>query len=227
VTQGGTLFIDSGDEGSHAANRGNVIIVDDDGIIRESIALSLSGYDFDVRTYASGAAFLDGFDPGFPACIVLDIVMPDMDGFAVLRALADRRAWQPVIVLSGQGAVRHAVEAMQLGALDVFEKPCEIDVLAKAIDRHLASLPGNQAAVTQIDDARTLIDKLSPREAEVLALVRDGKANKQIAFDMGLSVRTVEMHRRNLMQKLGARALPDALRIAQHADMGTPRFANS
>lgn len=209
---------EGGGDTLHTISRGHVIVVDDDALVLNATASGLIAHDFTVGMFQSGSAFLDSFDVTAPACIILDIMMPEMDGYAVLCALSERRARQPIIMLTGQGAVRHAVEAMRLGAVDVFEKPCDFELMARTIDQHLAHWDHKSAARAEVDKALELISRLSVRENEVLNHLRTGKANKAIAFDLGLSTRTVEMHRGNLMQKLGARTLPDMLRIVERAE---------
>jgi two-component system response regulator FixJ len=149
-----------------------------------------------------------------PGCILLDIRMPGMDGLEAQEALRSRGVTLPVIIMTGHGDVSLAVQAMKAGAVDFIEKPFEKAVLLSAIDQALDRLKRSAASREQTDEALVRLQALTPREREVLDGLAKGLPNKTIAYDLGISPRTVEIHRANLMSKLGARSLSEALRLA-------------
>jgi len=149
-----------------------------------------------------------------PGCILLDIRMPGMDGLEVQEALRSKGVTLPVIIMTGHGDVSLAVQAMKAGAVDFIEKPFEKAVLISAIDQALDQLKRSAASRERSDEALVRLQALTPREREVLDGLAKGLPNKTIAYDLGISPRTVEIHRANLMSKLGARSLSEALRLA-------------
>ncbi len=190
--------------------QGLVHVFTDDQAGAHATMLAARGYM--VLSHAGADGLFEGFDAEGACCLLVDFAR-GADALALLRTLAERRLAGRAILIVERGDVRGAVAAMKLGAADIAERPCDEADLAGLV---AAQMAGGEGA----DDsrrARALIAKLSPREAEVLALLRDGKQNKAIAFSLGLSTRTVEMHRASLMQKLDARSLSDALRIAFNA----------
>ena len=196
-----------------------VHIIDDEDSVRASIGFMLQTTGYAVRPWASGAAFLRELRTAEPGCILLDIRMPEIDGLQVQQQLAERGVAMPVIVLTGHGDVTIAVKAMRSGAIDFLEKPFEADRLLAALDKAFERMAETNGA-SRTADARTLLASLSMREREVLEGLAAGYPNKTIADDLGISPRTVEVHRANLMQKLGARSLSEALRVTFTAEMG-------
>jgi len=196
-----------------------VHIIDDEDSVRNSIGFMLQTTGYSVRPWPSGAIFLRELRNVEPGCILLDIRMPEMDGLQVLQQLRDRGITMPVIVLTGHGDVSIAVKAMRGGAADFLEKPFEADQLLTAIDTAFERMDDTSDAA-RTDSARTQLASLSAREREVLEGLAAGYPNKTIAYDLGISPRTVEVHRANLMQKLGARSLSEALRVTFTAEMG-------
>lgn len=191
-----------------------VHLVDDDEAIRRSAGFMLKTSGFQVRTYESGIELLKAAANLEPGCILLDIRMPGMDGLEVQQALKDKGVTLPVIIMTGHGDVALAVQAMKGGAIDFIEKPFEKSVLMGAIDQGLAQLRRAAADRTSADDAAVRLQKLTAREREVLDGLAKGLPNKTIAYDLGISPRTVEIHRANLMTKLEVRSLSEALRLA-------------
>jgi len=189
-------------------------IVDDEEAIRRSASFMLKTSGFAVTTWASGVEFLKNTRSLEPGCILLDVRMPEMDGLEVQQALAERGVALPVIVLTGHGDVSIAVRAMKAGAVDFIEKPFEKAVLLEAIEAGFARLRDAGARAANATDAEVLIAALTPREQDVLKGLAHGFPNKTIAHDLGISPRTVEVHRANLMTKLKVRSLSEALRIA-------------
>jgi two-component system response regulator FixJ len=196
-----------------------VHIVDDEEPVRNSLAFLLGAAGFAVRTHASATDFL-GVATGISnGCLVTDLRMPDVDGVELLRQLRARDLMLPAIVVTGHGDVQMAVEAMKNGALDFIEKPFSDEVLIDSIRRavELASSASDAAAAQS-----RILDKLSSlseREIQVLRGVVQGQANKTIAFELGISPRTVEVYRANLMSKMGAKSLAELVRMVMDVDL--------
>ena len=191
-----------------------VHVVDDDDSVRRSVGFMLKTSGHKVSSYSSGAELLKDAKSLEPGCILLDIRMPGMDGLEVQQALHDRGVSLPVIIMTGHGDVPLSVRAMKAGAIDFIEKPFEKDTLMSAIDAGFASLRRSGSGKERAKDAAVRLQVLTQREREVLDGLAEGLPNKTIAYDLGISPRTVEIHRANLMSKLGVRSLSEALRLA-------------
>ncbi len=191
-----------------------VHLVDDEEAIRKSASFVLSRAGFKVQTYGSGVEFLKQAKAATPGGVLLDVRMPDMDGLEVQAAMAERGIAMPVIVLTGHGDVTTAVQAMKAGAVEFLEKPFEKAALLEALERAFARLERRSSRELEEREARTRIAALTPREREILEGLAKGYPNKTIAYDLGCSSRTVEVHRASLMQKLDVHSLSDLLRIA-------------
>lgn len=202
------------------ADRRLIHIVDDEEAIRRSASFMLKTSGFDVETWPSGVAFLKAARTVAPGCVLLDIRMPEMDGLEVQAALRDRGIGLPVIVLTGHGDISIAVRAMKAGAVDFLEKPFEKARLLDAIEAAFAQLDDKAGRANSAHDAAIVVAGLTAREQEVLKGLAKGFPNKTIAYDLGISARTVEVHRANLMTKLSVRSLSEALRIAFAAGLG-------
>ena len=189
-------------------------LIDDEEAIRRSAGFMLRTSGFDVKVYESGVAFLREAKSADPGCILLDVRMPEMDGLEVQRELNSRGIAMPVIVLTGQGDISIAVQAMKAGAVDFLEKPFEKAQLLEAIERGFDRLGKHEQAVASEHEAAIRIAALTPREQDVLRGLVRGHPNKTIAYDLGISPRTVEVHRANCMTKLEVHSLSEALRIA-------------
>jgi FixJ family two-component response regulator len=195
-------------------------VVDDEPAIRDSLAMLLRSVGLATRTYASAQAFLDGFQPAGNACVLADVRMPGMSGLELQEALRARQMKVPVIILTGHGDISMAVRAMKAGAADFIEKPYNDQVLIDAVHRALAASRGidtRPAADREAVEAR--VGTLSPREREVMQLVIEGKPNKVIATRLGLSTRTVEVHRAKVMEKMQAASLAELVRMALTAGL--------
>ena len=201
-------------------DRRMIHIVDDEDAIRRSAGFMLKTSGFSVATYASGVAFLREVRHAEPGCILLDVRMPEMDGLEVQQALLERGVAMPVIILTGHGDISIAVRAMKAGAVEFIEKPFEKAVLLDAIGIAFERLDDTGKRAARASDAAVMISALTGREQDVLKGLAEGLPNKTIAYDLGISPRTVEVHRANLMTKLGVRSLSDALRIAFAANLG-------
>jgi two-component system response regulator FixJ len=203
-----------------AENGRTIYLVDDDEAIRRSAGFMLRTSGFVVKPYASGVEFLKDVKGLGPGCILLDVLMPGMDGLEVQRELRGRGIAYPVIVMTGHGDVTVAVQAMKAGALDFLEKPFAKAALLDAIEDGYARIERSSRAKGRAKDAAVRLGALTPREKDVLQGLARGLPNKTIAYDLGISPRTVEIHRANLMTKLEVASLSDALRIAFAAGMG-------
>lgn len=198
-----------------------VHVVDDEESIRRSLVFLLQTAGYRVEKWEDGTAFLKHADPAAPGCVLLDVRMPEMDGLQVLDEMAKRGFNLPVIVLTGHGDISTAVRAMQAGAIDVLEKPFNRDKLLKALDVGFRQLANHEAQRQREDWAKTQVALLTEREREVLEGLACGYPNKTVAFDLGISSRTVEVYRANAMTKLDVTSFADALRIAFAAGMGS------
>jgi two-component system, LuxR family, response regulator FixJ len=197
-----------------------VHIVDDEEPVRSSLAFLLSTSGFAARTHASATAFLEVAASIKNGCLITDLRMPDMDGVELLRRLGKMDALLPAIVITGHGDVQMAVEAMKNGALDFIEKPFSDEVLIESIGRVVALAETKVRNEALIEATRERLASLSEREAQVLKGVVAGQPNKTIAFDLGISPRTVEVYRAGLMAKMQARSLPDLVRMVMEVDSG-------
>ena len=191
-----------------------VHLVDDDASVRRSVGFMLKTSGHQVETYESGVELLKSSARLEQGCILLDIRMPGMDGLEVQQALQEKGVRLPVIVMTGHGDVGLAVKAMKAGAVDFIEKPFEKMALLSSLDEAFRRLSEKEVTGERRKDAEVKLQALTPREREVLEGLAQGLPNKTIAYDLGISPRTVEIHRANLMSKLGVRSLSEALRIA-------------
>ena len=199
-----------------------VHLVDDDEAIRRSVGFMLKTSGFHVRTYESGVELLKAAPTLEPGCVLLDIRMPGTDGLETQAALRDKGVTLPVIIMTGHGDVSLAVQAMKSGAVDFIEKPFEKAVLLSSIELGIDRLKRAAGNQDRADEASVRLHALTPRERDVLEGLARGLPNKTIAYDLGISPRTVEIHRANLMSKLGVRSLSEALRIAFAAQDNPP-----
>jgi len=191
-----------------------VHLVDDDESIRRSVSFMLRTTGYIVKTYASGVEFLNEVRAATPGCILLDVQMPQVDGLEVQRQLRGQGIFFPVIVMTAHGDVTVSVQAMKGGAIDFIEKPFEKAVLIAALEDGFDRLEQSSRRHVRGEEARARLEALTPREMDVMKGLVRGHPNKTIAYDLGISPRTIEIHRANLMTKLDVRSLSEALRIA-------------
>jgi two-component system, LuxR family, response regulator FixJ len=203
----------------NAAAQPVVHIVDDDEGLRESLAFLLRSANLEVRSFESAKAFLGELPHAMPGCVITDVRMPDMSGIELLRRLKELKIGVPVIVITGHGDIALAVEAMKIGAADFFEKPFDDDLLVASVRAALQQREDQTKRGAERAEIEHRISSLSPREKDVLAGLIEGRANKQIAFDLGISPRTVEIYRANLMNKMQADSLSDLVRMALISEM--------
>jgi len=191
-----------------------VHVVDDDEAMRDSMAFLLRAENFQVQTYADATDFLNALPQINAGCIVTDVRMPGMSGIELLQRLRELKVSLPVIVVSGHGDVPLAVEAMKTGALDFIEKPFDDEVFLRAVRMALSAHAVDSQREAQKATINSRLESLSNREREVLEGLVAGHSNKTIAYDLGISPRTVEIYRANVMEKMQAGSLSDLVRMA-------------
>ena len=196
-----------------------IYLVDDDDFVRDSTAYLLRANDYDVKEYDDSKQFIEEMDRSRPACIMLDIAMPNLDGLQAQELLNERGIAFPVLILTGQGDVARAVRAMKNGAVEFLEKPYEVVELLQALDKAFEILDQRVSQGDKQEVARRKIAILSKRERQVMQGLLDGMPNKIIAYRLGLSIRTVESFRATLMEKLKVRTVSAAVRLALLADL--------
>lgn len=195
-----------------------VFIVDDDDAVRSSLRLLLKSVGLAAVAYGSARDFLAAWHPDQPGCLVLDVRMPSMSGLELQEELNRRGAIIPVIFITGHGDIPMAVEAMQHGAFDFLQKPFRDQDLIDRIQRAIERDARNRAQLLEKEKIRERYESLTPREREVLALVTAGKANKVMAGDLGVSQRTVEIHRARVMEKMEASSLAQLVRMVMELE---------
>jgi two-component system, LuxR family, response regulator FixJ len=203
----------------NAAVQRVVHVIDDDEGLRESLAFLLRSAALEVRSFDSAKAFLDVLPDAALGCVITDVRMPEMSGIELLRRLKELKIGVPVIVITGHGDIALAVEAMKIGATDFFEKPFDDDLLVASVRAALRQQEDQTKRGVERAEIEHRIATLSPREKDVLTGLIEGRANKQIAFDLGISPRTVEIYRANLMNKMQADSLSGLVRMALLAEM--------
>jgi len=191
-----------------------VHVIDDDEALRESLTFLLRSAGLNVQNYSSARAFIDVL-PGLTlSCVISDLRMPDMSGIELIQHLKNLKIEAPVIVITGHGDIALAVEAMKIGAVDFFEKPFDDELLLASVRSALRKREDMTKRYAERADIERRLAALSPREHDVLRGLVKGRLNKQIAFDLGISPRTVEIYRANLMNKMQANSISDLVRMA-------------
>ena len=190
-----------------------VFVVDDDEGVLKSLKRLLGASGFAVETFASPLGFLDAPMPDGPSCAVLDLSMPDMDGLAVHKALIDADWPCSVVILTGHGDIPSSVTAMKLGAVDFLTKPVDEAELIRAVNEALTRQEQVFEMHAHLEDLKSRFEPLTDRESEVMEMVVNGRLNKQIAHELGISEKTVKAHRAKVMQKTGARSLASLVRL--------------
>ena len=198
-----------------------VHIVDDDSAVRESLALLLGLRGYATRRHASAEEFIDTVRPGAPGCVLLDLRMPGMSGLEAQTELASRSIHMPVIILTAHGDVASARQALKNGAFDFLEKPVDDKALSVTIDAALNADAEQAQRAGRAATVKAQLERLTPRERQVLNSVVDGRHNREIAAELDISVRTVEVYKARIMDKLQIERLPDLIRMA--IDLGLTR----
>ncbi len=191
----------------------HVFVIDDDDAVRGSLKLLFKSVNLPVTVYASAQEFLPEYSVNQPGCLVVDVRMPGMSGLELQQQLNVRGAMIPVIFITGHGDISMAVDAMQHGAFDFLPKPFRDQDLLDRVQRALDKDAHNRRSIGATEELRQRLDSLTPREREVLALVTSGKPNKVVAADLGVSQRTVEIHRARVMEKMQADSLAQLVRM--------------
>jgi FixJ family two-component response regulator len=190
-----------------------VFLIDDDEAVRDAMGMLLESSGLPYRSFACASDFLDNYSHDLRGCLVLDIRMPNMDGLALQSILNGQNSTLPIIFITGHGDIPMAVEAMRLGALDFMRKPINELNLLQAINQALSHETDIRKQIYDIQQLTLKLDALTHREQQIFERVADGQANKSIAFDLGISERTVEVHRAQVMKKLNVKTLAQLVRL--------------
>jgi FixJ family two-component response regulator len=205
-------------------SQAKVFVVDDDHAVRDALAMQLEAAGYEVATFSGGGEFLDACIPGTWGCIILDVDMPEMDGLALQQELIRRGLQMPVIFLSGKGTIPMTVRAMKSGAIDFLTKPVKGSLLLARVQEALEKGTFRLKRVLAKQSSASRLAALTKREHEIMMLVVAGNTSKEIAQRLGISYRTVEIHRAHIMQKTGAANLLELARIANTIESRqTPR----
>lgn len=203
-------------------NKGQVVhVVDDDETVRDSLRFLLKSLRFNVRTYASAREFLDTSEHITSGCLVLDVRMPDISGLQLQELLAQRQLRIPIIMITGHGDVPMAVRAMKAGAFDFLAKPFNDDDLLERVQQALAVDARHREVEARQREATERLGRLTVREREVLDRVLDGKSSKTLAEQLGISIKTVEVHRSHIMEKMAARSVAELVALCHEAGLPT------
>jgi FixJ family two-component response regulator len=194
--------------------KGTVYVVDDDEAVRDSLQWLLEGKGYRVRCFDSAESFLSRYDPREVACLIVDIRMGGMTGLELQSRLLETRSPLPIVFITGHGDVPMAVDTMKKGAMDFIQKPFNEEQLVGLVERMLDHAKDTFADYQLSVNRDALLSKLTLRESQVLERIVAGRLNKQIADDLGISIKTVEAHRANIMEKLSANTVADLLKIA-------------
>ena len=190
-----------------------VFIVDDDQEVREAISLLMRSVGLAAESFGSAQEYLGAFDPSRPGCLVLDVRMKGMSGLDLQQRLSSEPLHPPIVVITGHGDVPMAVRAVKSGAVDFIEKPFNDQVLLDAVHRAFEQDAERRGQASRLADIRERLQRLTPREREILDLVVAGRRNKVIAADLGITQSTVEAHRAKVMEKMEARSLSNLMRM--------------
>jgi FixJ family two-component response regulator len=198
-----------------------VHLVDDEPALRKALGRLLQAEGFVVRSHAGAAAFLAAYDPAEPACLVLDVAMPGLDGLELQARLVRDGLRLPVVFLTAHGDIPMSVRAIRAGAVDFLTKPVDDTALLRAVRAASAQALASTAGLAQAAAWRERLRSLTPREHEVMVGVIAGKLNKQIAADLGVQEQTIKVHRGRVMEKMGVASLADLVRSAERWGLGT------
>ncbi|MEJ2425502.1 MAG: response regulator transcription factor [Candidatus Thiodiazotropha sp.] len=201
------------------SSRPTVFVVDDDQAMRNSLKWLIESVSMQVETFESANAFIQSYYPGRSGCLLLDVRMPGMSGLELQEYLLVNQIAIPVIIITGHGDVPMAVRAMKAGAVDFIEKPFNDELLLESIRQAMALDARQRDMQAQRAEIATRLARLTPREHEVMVMVTNGQANKEIANTLGVSSKTVEAHRARVMEKMEADSLAELVRMAINANL--------
>lgn len=198
-----------------------VFLVDDDPSVRRALTRLIKSAGYRVESFGSAREFLQlGMSRDGPACLVLDVRMPGLSGLELQDELQKKNAILPVIFITGHGDIPTSVKAMKAGAIDFLQKPVKDKDLLKAIEQALARASRDRAEREELDEIQNRIDRLTPREREVMALIVRGLLNKQIAFELGTVEKTIKVHRARVMEKMQVKSVAELVHLAERAGIG-------
>ncbi|HZJ96438.1 MAG TPA: response regulator [Oligella sp.] len=190
-----------------------IFVVDDDDAVRDSLRLLLETQNYQVQTFASGEEFLEQYNPNLVSLLITDVRMPGMSGLQLQEQLIERKATLPIVFITGHGDVNMAVSTMKKGAVDFIEKPFNLDEINPIITRFLDQAYEEMQEIISQQEVDGLLARLTGREEQVLERIVAGRLNKQIADDLSISIKTVEAHRANIMEKLEVSTVADLMKI--------------
>jgi FixJ family two-component response regulator len=196
---------------------GLVFVIDDDESVRKSLKRLLTSSNYTTEVFSSATAFLERAPHRGPSCVIVDVKMPGLNGIDLQQTLLQRRREEQLVFITGHGDIPMCAQAMKAGAVDFLPKPFKPNELLKCVERAMNRSVEQRARTAQRDDARVLLDLLTPREFEVMQLVITGMLNKQIGSELGMAEKTVKVHRGRVMQKLGVTSVAELVRLVQRA----------
>src|SRR2546430_7364260 len=199
-----------------------VFLIDDDASVRKGVSRLLRSAGYKCETFASANEFLSREPHPGPACLIVDVRMPGLNGMELQDLLAQRRREEQLIFITGHGDISMCSQAMKAGAVDFLPKPFDDEQLLECVERALTRSTEQRRRSGEKNEARRLLDLLTPREFEVMQLVITGMLNKQIAAELGTAEKTVKVHRGRVMQKLGITSVAELVRLGQRAGLATP-----
>jgi FixJ family two-component response regulator len=206
-----------------AEKAATVFLVDDDPFVRKALGRLLRAADHEVELFASVREFQDQYRAGTPGCLVLDVQLPGTTGLELQEEAAGQEYYLPIIFITAHGDIPMSVQAMKAGAMDFLAKPIDAQILLRAVERALAWDSKARKNWHEVKEIRNRIETLTGREREVFALVVTGMLNKQIAAELGASVKTIKVHRGRVMDKMAADSVADLIRMAGRAGIGAAR----
>ena len=202
-----------------SAPNGMVFVIDDDESVRKSLKRLLKSADYEAEVFESASDFLARAPYPGSACVIVDVMMPGLNGIEFQQALIDRRREEQLVFITGHGDIPMCAQAMKAGAVDFLPKPFKPRELLKCVERALNRSIDQRRRAAEKNDARRLLDSLTPREFEVMQLVITGMLNKQVGGELGMAEKTVKVHRGRVMQKLGVSSVPELVRLAAKAGL--------
>jgi FixJ family two-component response regulator len=204
-----------------------VFVIDDDESVRKGLKRLLYSADYESEVFKSASDFLARAPHPGPACVIVDVQMPELNGLEFQQALIQRRREEQLVFITGHGDIPMCAQVMKAGAVDFLPKPFKPRELLKCVERALARSVEQRSRAGEKDEARRLLDRLTPREFEVMQFVIAGLLNKQVGAELGMAEKTVKVHRGRAMQKLGITSVPELVRLAQKAGVVSPAKAKT